>query len=164
MSELKIITDISQYKENLERIYEESIEYFMEVEGRRPLSPFDDIHSIEPGIPQQNPIQCYAFLFEGQIVGYSWVMEDISDECYYILHFIITNNFRRHKFGTKVLKALDNIYKEKYDKSELLVSSKNYTGLNFWVKNGYTEITRVFSSEEQNTISTELNLRKKICR
>ena len=88
MSELKIITDISQYKENLERIYEESIEYFMEVEGRRPLSPFDDIHSIEPGIPQQNPIQCYAFLFEGQIVGYSWVMEDISDECYYILHFI----------------------------------------------------------------------------
>ena len=31
MSELKIITDISQYKENLERIYEESIEYFMEV-------------------------------------------------------------------------------------------------------------------------------------
>ena len=112
MSELKIITDISQYKENLERIYEESIEYFMEVEGRRPLSPFDDIHSIEPGIPQQNPIQCYAFLFEGQIVGYSWVMEDISDECYYILHFIITNNFRRHKFGTKVLKALDNIYKE----------------------------------------------------
>ena len=33
MSELKIITDISQYKENLERIYEESIEYFMEVEG-----------------------------------------------------------------------------------------------------------------------------------
>lgn len=91
-------------------------------------------------------------------------MEDISDECYYILHFIITNNFRRHKFGTKVLKALDNIYKEKYDKSELLVSSKNYIGLNFWVKNGYTEITRVFSSEEQNTISTELNLRKKICR
>ena len=56
------------------------------------------------------------------------------------------------------------IYKEKYDKSELLVSSKNYIGLNFWVKNGYTEITRVFSSEEQNTISTELNLRKKICR
>lgn len=160
MSELKLITDINKYKESLESIYEKSIEYFMEVEGRRPLSPFDDVYSVESEIPKQNPIQCYAFLFEEKIVGYTWVMEEISDECYYILHFIIDDNFRRRKLGTKALKELDNVYKEKYDKSELLVSSTNYIGLNFWVKNGYTEITWVFSSEEQNTISTELNLRK----
>ena len=61
------------------------------------------------------------------------------------------------------MQAIEDHYKN-YEKSELLVSSKNYCGLNFWVKNGYKEITWVFSPEEQKTISTELNLRKYIQR
>ena len=163
MSTIELITDIDNHEKRLMSIYNESIEYFMEVEGRRPLSPFDDIYSVEPEIPKDNPVQCYAFLFEGEIVGYSWIMEEISDRLYYILHFSIANRFRRRKLGTKALQAIEDMYK-KYDKSELLVSSKNFFGLNFWVKNGYTEITWVFSSEEQMTVSTELNLRKYIHR
>jgi ribosomal protein S18 acetylase RimI-like enzyme len=162
MSKIELITDVDKYKISLMSIYNESIEYFMEVEGRRPLSPFDDIYGVA-GIPKDNPVQCYAFLFEGEIVGYSWVMEDISDELYYILHFSIADSFRRQKLGTRALQAIEDMYKN-YEKSELLVSSKNYYGLNFWVKNGYTEITWVFPSEEQKTVSTELNLRKYIHR
>ncbi len=59
--------------------------------------------------------------------------------------------------------ALDEIYKD-YNTSELLVSTKNYTGLNFWVNNGYAEITCVIPPEEQGTVSTELNLRRHIQR
>ena len=32
------------------------------------------IQDVEKEIPKDNPVQCYAFLFEGEIVGYSWIM------------------------------------------------------------------------------------------
>jgi hypothetical protein len=59
--------------------------------------------------------------------------------------------------------TLESICKD-YNTSELLVSTKNYTGLNFWVNNGYAEITCVIPPEEQGTVSTELNLRRHIQR
>lgn len=159
---VRLTTDINLYRKELERIHAESVEYFISAEGRRPLSAFDDIYNEVPGLPKNCPITCYAFLYKEKIIGYSWVMEEIPQSLYYILHFVIDEKYRRCKLGTMALRALDEIYKGKYDKSELLVSAMNYAGLNFWVKNGYTEITCVFSPEEQDTLSVELNLRRTV--
>ena len=164
MDEIELTTDLCKYRDRLERIYQNSIEYFMKVEGRTPLSAFDDIHQKVPELPENCPIVCYAFLYQEEIIGYTWVMDEIPDGLYYILHFVIAEQYRRRKLGTKALTALDEIYKNKYDKSELLVSTMNYAGINFWVKNGYSEITRVFPPEEQNTLAVELNLRRTIQR
>ena len=82
---------------------------------------------------------------------------------YYILEFSVAEKYRRQRFGTRAVRALDEIYKN-YNISELLVSAKNYIGLNFWVNNGYSEITLVLPPEAQGTVSTELNLRRNIQR
>ena len=130
MDEIELTTDLCKYRDRLERIYQNSIEYFMKVEGRTPLSAFDDIHQKVPELPENCPIVCYAFLYQEEIIGYTWVMDEIPDGLYYILHFVIAEQYRRRKLGTKALTALDEIYKNKYDKSELLVSTMNYAGIN----------------------------------
>ena len=161
MSEFRLITDIENYRAELESICAGSVPHFMEVEGRKPLSPFDDIYEVAPEIPKEFPVQCFAFLYEGEAAGYTWVMEVEPDDLYYILEFTVGEKFRRKKVGTLALKALDELYK-KYTYSELLVSAKNFMGLNFWVQSGYTEITAVFPPEEQNTVAVEMNLRRTI--
>lgn len=164
MSKVKLITDLNLYRKSLEKIHIDSVDYFMSVEGRSPLSPFEDIYRAIPGLPENCPIACYAFLFNEEIIGYAWVMEEIPADQYYILHFVIADRYRRCKLGTMALNALDELFKDKYNRSELLVSSTNFAGLNFWVKNGYTEISGVYPPEAQNTLSVEMELRKTIQR
>ncbi|MCR5123124.1 MAG: GNAT family N-acetyltransferase [Ruminococcus sp.] len=162
MIELTLITDTDNYRKALQDIYEESVPHFMEVEGRKPLSPFEDIYETAPEIPREFPAKCFAFVCGGEAAGYCWVMEVEPDDLYYILEFIVGERFRKQKIGTNVLKLLDKMYNKKFGYSELLVSAKNYMGLNFWVNSGYTQITAVFPPEAQGTESTELNLRKAI--
>ena len=131
----------------------------MEVEGRPPVSAFDDIYEAVPELPKDKPARCYAFLFDDEAAGYAWILEDDEEDLYYILEFTVAEKFRRKKVGTLALKALDELYK-KYTYSELLVSAKNFMGLNFWVQSGYTEITLVLPPEEQNTVAVEMNLRR----
>lgn len=163
MSEIRLVTDIEKYREELDRICNESAEHFMKVEGRPPLTAFCDIHKEVPELPEGFPVTCYAILCDGQVAGYTWVMDDTNERLYYILEFIIGKEFRRKKAGTNTVRALDDIY-SKYDISELLVSADNYEGLNFWVKNGYTEITLVLPPEAQDTVAVEMNLRRHIDR
>ena len=161
MSEFGLITDIENYRAELESICGESTPFFMEVEGRPPVSAFDDIYEAVPELPKDKPAKCYAFLLDGEAAGYTWILEDDEEDLYYILEFTVAERFRRKKVGTLALKALDELYK-KYTYSELLVSAKNFMGLNFWVRSGYTEITAVFPPEEQNTVAVEMNLRRTI--
>lgn len=163
MSELILITEFKEYKKALDSIYSENVEHFMEVEGRPPLTAFCDIHKEVPELPKQYPVCCYAFIYQGEAAGYAWVMDDTDSRLYYILEFMIAKKFRRQKLGTKVIKALDDIYSS-YELSELLVATKNFSGLNFWVNLGYNEITLALPPEAQGTVSTELNLRRHIKR
>ena len=163
MSVFYLTTDIEKYRDTLESICNESSEHLTETEGRPSLSAFADIYETIPELPKHFPVKCYAFIYKGEAVGYAWVVEDTERELYYILGFYVAESSRRQKHGTEAICALDEIYKD-YNISELLVSAKNYTGLNFWVNNGYTEITYVIPPEEQGTVSVELNLRRHIQR
>jgi GNAT superfamily N-acetyltransferase len=163
MSDFNLTTNIEKYRDTLEKICKETVDHLMEVEGRPSLSAFADIYEIIPELPKHFPVKCHAFIYKGEAVGYAWVVEDTERELYYILGFYVAESSRRHKFGTEAIRALDEIYKD-YNTSELLVSAKNYIGLNFWVYNGYSEITCVIPPEEQGTVSTELNLRRHIKR
>ena len=163
MSDFYLTNDIEKYRDTLESICTESSGHLIEAEGRPSLSAFADIYETIPELPKGFPVKCFAFIYKGEAVGYAWIVEDTERELYYILGFYVAESSRRRKFGTEAICALDEIYK-KYDISELLVSSKNYIGLNFWVNNGYTEITCVIPPEEQGTVSTELNLRRHIQR
>ena len=163
MNELKLITKFEEYREELDRIFNESVDYFMEVEGRPTLSAFCDVNKEIPELPKEYPVCCYAFICNGEAAGYAWIVEDTDRKLYYILSFIISEKFRRKKLGTRVIEALDDIYTS-YDISELLVSTKNYSGLNFWVNVGYNEITAALPPEAQGTVATELNLRRYIKR
>ena len=161
MSEFRLVTDMEKYRDSLESICSESVPYFMEVEGRPPVSAFEDMYAAVPELPKDKPVKCYAFLYNGEAAGYTGILEDDEEDLYYILEFTVGEKFRRQKIGTQALQALDKLY-EKYTYSELLVSAKNFIGLNFWVNSGYTQITAVFPPEAQGTVSTELNLRKAI--
>ena len=163
MSDFDLTTDIEKYRDTLEKICKETVDHFMEVEGRPPLSAFADVYEEVPEIPKQFPIKCFAFIYKGEAVGYTWILDDTESELYYILEFSVAERFRRRKLGTEAIHALDEIYKN-YNISELLVSTKNFIGLNFWVNNGYSEITLVLPPEAQGTVSTELNLRRHIKR
>ena len=163
MSDLYLTADIEKYRDTLESICKESSEHLTVAEGRPSLSAFADIYETIPDLPKHFPVKCFAFVYKGEAVGYAWIVEDTERELYYILGFYVAESARRQKFGTEAVRALDEIYKE-YDTSELLVSANNYMGLNFWVNNGYTEITCVIPPEEQGTVSAELNLRRHIQR
>ena len=163
MSELILTTELEQYRDSLEAICKGSTPFFMEVEGRPPLSVFEDIYAAVPELPKDKPVSTYAFVYEGEAVGYTRILEDDEEDLYYILEFTVAEKYRRQKLGTTALKALDELYK-KYTYSELLVSAKNYGGLNFWVNSGYSEITLVLPPEAQNTAAVEMNLRRKINR
>jgi len=163
MNDFNLTTDIEKYRDTLESICKESSECLLEVEGRPALSAFADVHDTIPDLPNHFPVKCYAFIHKDEVVGYAWIVEDTERELFYILGFYIAENSKRQKYGTQAIYALDEIYKD-YNTSELLVSAKNYVGLNFWVNNGYTEITCVIPPEEQETVSTELNLRRRIQR
>lgn len=163
MSEVRLVTDLENYRKQLDKVCEESVGFFMEVEGRPPLTAFCDIHKEVPELPAGYPVKCYAILCGGEAAGYTWVMDDTDEKLYYILEFTIGGEFRRRGVGTRALQALDEIY-HSYSVSELLVSAKNYSGLNFWVNCGYNEITLVLPPEAQDTVAVELNLRKRIKR
>ncbi|MBP5605831.1 MAG: GNAT family N-acetyltransferase [Ruminiclostridium sp.] len=163
MSEVRLVTDFEKNREELDKICNESTAHFMKVEGRPPLTAFCDIHKEVPELPGGFPVTCYAVLCGGEVAGYAWVMDDTDKKLYYILEFIIGERFRRKKVGSETLRALDDFYSE-YSISELLVSANNYEGLNFWVKNGYTEITLVLPPEAQDTVAVEMNLRRHIKR
>ena len=163
MSELILTSEFEKYRDSLESICRESTPFFMEVEGRPPVSALDDIYEAVPELPKDKPARCYAFLFDGEAAGYAWILEDDEEDLYYILEFTVAEKFRRQKVGTLALKALDELYK-KYTYSELLVSANNYSGLNFWVRSGYTEITLVLPPEAQNTVAVEMSLRRTIRR
>ena len=163
MSDFYLTTDIEKYRDTLESICKGSSDYLMKVEGRPALSAFVDVYETIPDLPKNFPVKCFAFIYKEEAVGYAWIVEDTERELFFILGFNVAESSRRQKCGTKAICALDEIYKD-YNTSELLVSTKNYTGLNFWVNNGYTEITCVIPPEEQGTVSTELNLRRHIQR
>ena len=163
MSDFYLTSDIEKYRDTLESICRESSAHLMEAEGRPALSAFDDIYETVPELPKNFPGKCFAFIYKGEAVGYAWIVEDTERELYYILGFYVAEGSRRQKCGTKAICALDEIYGD-YNISELLVSANNYSGLNFWVNNGYTEITWVIPPEEQGTVSVELNLRRHIQR
>ena len=163
MCDFNLTTDIEKYRDTLESICNESTEYLMEAEGRPALSAFADVYEIIPDLPKNFPVKCFAFIYKDEAVGYTWIVEDTERELFYILGFNVAEKFRRQKLGTEAIHALDEVYKN-YNISELLVSTKNFTGLNFWVNNGYSEITVVLPPEAQGTVSTELNLRRHIQR
>ena len=163
MSDFYLTTDIEKYRDTLESICKESSDYLMKVEGRPALSAFADVYETIPDLPKNFPVKCFTFIYKEEAVGYAWIVEDTERELFFILGFNVAESSRRQKCGTQAICALDEIYKD-YNTSELLVSTKNYTGLNFWVNNGYAEITCVIPPEEQGTVSTELNLRRHIQR
>ena len=163
MNELILATELEKYRSSLEAVCEESVPYFIGVEGRPPVSPFDDIHAEVPELPEGKPVKCFAFICNGEAAGYAWILEDDEEDLYYILEFTVAEKYRRQGVGTAALRALDELYK-KYTYSELLVSAKNFIGLSFWVRSGYTEITLVLPPEAQNTAAVEMNLRRTIRR
>lgn len=144
-------------KDSLEKIYQEAYPYFLKVEGRAPLKALDDCREIIGNPPIDLKIICYTVRFNNEVAGWAWILENTDN--YYILHFYISDSFKRKSVGRLAIAEFDKLYKQKgYSRSELLVSASNYVGLKFWTNLGYREILFVESPEEHGTSSVEIGL------
>ena len=58
MSEVILTSEFEKYRDSLESICRESTPFFMEVEGRPPVSALDDIYEAVPELPRDKPARC----------------------------------------------------------------------------------------------------------
>jgi len=144
---------------SLNEIFLESKDYFISVEGREPLKPFEDIREIIGNPPNDKEILCHTVFYDKEIVGYIWTLEE-PNKYYYILHFYIKNSHQHKGIGRRSIFLLDSIFLEKnINKSELLVSGSNYLGLKFWTNVGYDKIIYIEAPNENSlTTSVEIEL------
>lgn len=159
MKKVRIATSQKEELVDLQEIFLESKNYFMDVEGREPLKPFEDIRKIIGNPPEKEEIVCHTIFYNEEIVGYIWTLEKPS-QYYYILHFYIKNSHKRKGIGRNSISILDSIFSEKnINKSELLVSGSNYLGLKFWTNIGYDKIIYIEAPDENSlTTSVEIEL------
>ncbi|MFC6261513.1 GNAT family N-acetyltransferase [Levilactobacillus fujinensis] len=148
----------SSEQPQLQALYIEIKPYFMTIEGRNPLSPFDDIATKIPGIPVEKT-HCLSIHTNDQVVGYIWVFEETPTNLY-ILHLSIGRQFRRHHLGQTAITALVTRYPQ-MTTFTLMASTKNYSGLKFWLALGFSDLLYVEAPDENAVTSTvELELRK----
>ena len=146
-------------KNDLNHIFKESKSYFNKVEGRDPLPPLVNIESIVPELSNDD-CHCMTIFYLNTIIGYLWVFDD-SPSGIYILHFYISEKYRKYGFGKLAIKELEKSYAEKQiETAELVVSSNNYVGLNFWRSTGFNKIISVYNSDQVGTNSIEIELQK----
>ncbi|WP_314064872.1 GNAT family N-acetyltransferase [uncultured Vagococcus sp.] len=156
MKKIRVSQSVFQEKTSLSFLYEEACPHFMQVEGRRPLKPLEDIRE-HIGVPPEEVVTCYTIYYGNDVAGYAWILEK-PKIYYYILHFYIGDDFKRRGIGKEALLAFDAIYKKKgISQSELLVSGSNYFGLAFWVSMGYNSIV-YFEAPAENSPTTSVEL------
>ncbi|WP_143463865.1 GNAT family N-acetyltransferase [Levilactobacillus enshiensis] len=149
---------ISAERPQLQALYTEIQPYFASIEGRLPLAPFADITLRIPGIPSERT-HCLSIHAHGQVVGYTWVFEETPTNLY-ILHLSIGHHFRRQHLGRATIAALQTRYPQ-METFTLMVSTRNYTGLKFWVALGFRDLLYVEApAENAVTSAIELELRK----
>lgn len=159
MKKVRIATSKKEELLSLNEIFLESKNYFMSVEGREPLKPFEDIRKIIGNPPADKEIICHTIFYDEEIVGYVWTLEE-PNQYYYILHFYIKNSHKRQGIGRHAISKLDSKFSQKnISKSELLVSGSNYLGLKFWTDIGYDKIIYIEAPTENSlTTSVEIEL------
>lgn len=158
---IKIIKSTNEHSKCLNEIFEESIPFFIQVEGRKPLEPLTCIRGKIGNPPPSIKTMCFTIFFNDEIAGYTWILEE-KIKYYYILHFYIKDSFKRKSIGRETIKALDKIYRKKGIKTcQLQVSGSNYIGLKFWTNIGFNKIIYVEAPEENSlTSSVELELER----
>lgn len=158
---IKIAKSTNDHQESLNQIFEESIPYFLKVEGREPLKPLEDIREKIGNPPISINITCFTIFFNNEIAGYTWILEE-STEFYYILHFYVKDSLKRKNIGRSTIELLDNLYRQKgINTCQLLVSGSNYLGLKFWTEIGFDKIVYVEAPDENSsTCSVEIELER----
>lgn len=94
----------------------------------------------------ENRMKCFldteydAFFFRDgdDTAGYALVKRNCSPP--YLRQFYIERNFRRKHFGTEAFRALLGYLKT--DSLDIEVLTRNETGMRFWEKLGFEEISR----------------------
>ena len=151
---IKITKSTDNHQESLNQIFEESIPYFLKVEGREPLKPLEDIREQIGNLPASVNITCFTIFFNNEIAGYTWILEE-STEFYYVLHFYVKDSLKRQNIGRSTIELLDNLYRQKgINTCQLLVSGSNYLGLKFWTEIGFNKIVYVEAPDENSPTST----------
>lgn len=94
---------------------------------------------------------------EDEIVGFFNVYHGYpSEDCLWIGMFLIDRKYRHNEFGSKTIASIINIAKENgWLRFGLGVYLKNWTGLRFWINNGFKEIGGIFGDKQysNNTFS-----------
>jgi GNAT superfamily N-acetyltransferase len=94
---------------------------------------------------------------EDEIVGFFNVYHGYpSEDCLWIGMFLIDRKYRHNEFGSKTITSIINIAKENgWLRFGLGVYLKNWTGLRFWINNGFKEIGGIFGDKQysNNTFS-----------
>lgn len=159
MKQTSVSISVESELDCLNTLYEEARPHFLQVEGRVPLKPLEDIREMIGNPPEDELLFGYTIYYGEEIAGYAWLLEK-PNEYYYLLHFYIGNAFKRKGIGKHAVLAFDTLFKQKgISRSELMVSGSNYLGLSFWVSIGYNHIMHVEAPEENSpTTSVELEL------
>ncbi len=146
-------------KNVLNQIFEEAKPHFNKVEGRDPLPPLINIESVIPELSNDD-CHCLSVFYLNTIIGYLWVFED-SLSSTYILHFYISEKYRKCGFGKLAIKELEKSYvKKQVETAELIVSANNYVGLKFWQSTGFDKILNIYNIDQVETSSIEIELQK----
>ena len=146
-------------KNDLNLIFEEAKPYFHKVEGRDPLPPLINIESVIPELSNDD-CHCLSIIYLNTIIGYVWVFDD-SLSSIYILHFYISEKYRKCGFGKLAIKELEKFFAEKQlEKAEIVVSANNYVGLKFWKSRGFDKIVYIYNVDQVGTNSIEIELQK----
>ena len=86
---------------------------------------------------------------EGETVGYINIYQGYPDDsCLWIGMFMIDKKYQHNNYGSKAIHSLIEMAKTKgWTRCGLGVYLKNWTGLRFWVNNGFKEIGGVFGDK-----------------
>ncbi|WP_203642844.1 hypothetical protein [Levilactobacillus andaensis] len=85
----------------LQALYTKIKPYFATIEGRNPLSSFDDITSKIPGIPVEKT-HCLSIHAANQVVGHVWVLKKHQPICTSYI-YLLANNFSGNTWAKPLL-------------------------------------------------------------